>query len=178
MGWNRLNRSGLFSINGLMMTPSYEKAIAKYYKSLRICPVPLVSWSQFRYCTQTKFAEIQAQWSEKERLYTHLVEHQKVVLVTNPDLTIVYVSDNIQALTGYKPSEVIGNTPKMFQGPMTLSHSRERIRKALAAQRPICETVLNYKKDGSVYACVIELYPKFTAKGELSHYLALEKIAS
>lgn len=160
------------------MTPSYEKAVAKYYKTLRICPVPLVSWAQFRFNLQTKFAEIQAQWSEKEHLYTHLVEHQKVVLVTNPDLTIVYVSANIQELTGYKPSEVIGKTPKMFQGPMTLPHSRERIRKAIAAQRPICETVLNYKKDGTVYACEIELYPKFTAKGVLSHYLALEKIAS
>lgn len=159
------------------MTVSYEKAVAKYYQRLNRCALPVQSWALFRR-SRPSFAQIQSLWREKEFLYTHLVNDQKIVLVTTPDLTIVYVSDNIQTLTGYTPNEVIGKTPRMFQGPKTLPHSRERIRKALLEQRAICETVLNYKKDGSVYACAIELYPKFTAKGELSHYLALEKIAS
>jgi PAS domain S-box-containing protein len=100
-----------------------------------------------------------------------------VVVVTNPSLEIVFVTENMTGLNGYKPEEVIGKTPKMFQGRDTCINTSKEIGQSIKAQKPFEKTVLNYCKDGSIYHCHIQGFPIFDKKGKLTNFVALERAA-
>jgi PAS domain S-box-containing protein len=162
------------------MTKEYEKAIAKYYSKLRIVPLPLISWDLFatRPNEAVSFNVIQKEWHSKESFYKAVFQSKKAILVTNAHFEIVFASENIIKMNGYRPEEVMGKSPKIFQGKLTDEVSRNNIRKAILHRLPFKEIILNYKKNGSTYLCEIEAYPKFDAKGNLLHYIAFEKLAS
>lgn len=105
------------------------------------------------------------------------IPQDTVVVVTNPKLEIVFVTENMLGLNGYKPQEVIGSTPKMFQGKDTCIKTSKEIGMAIKAQKPFEKTVLNYCKDGSIYICHIQGFPIFDKKGNLTNFVALERAA-
>ena len=80
-------------------------------------------------------------------------------------------------MNGYVEAEVLGKRPKMFQGEATNQITSNEIRRAISDQQPFEKTVMNYKKNGDVYACLIKGFPVFNSKGQLSHYIAFEKAA-
>ncbi|MBW0482040.1 hypothetical protein O181_021755 [Austropuccinia psidii MF-1] len=55
-----------------------------------------------------------------------------------------------------------------FWGPATLKNSVGRIRKALHYQRPTVELLLNYRRDGSPFYCLVSIIPLFDANGMLT----------
>lgn len=99
----------------------------------------------------------------------------EVVLVTDLDLKIVFASNGIKKMTGYKEEEVLGKTPRMFQGPTTCKTAVEEMREAVKLQIPFEKTIQNYRKDGRVYKCKINASPVFNIKGQLTHFIAFEK---
>lgn len=105
------------------------------------------------------------------------INDKNVVVVTDPKLSIVFTTANMFALNGYRPEEVIGKSPKMFQGKDTCPKTSFAIRQAVLSQQPFDEVVLNYCKDGSIYTCRIKGYPVFDKKGVLKNFIALEKAA-
>ena len=106
-----------------------------------------------------------------------IVWENKVIVVTNPALQIVWATKNIYEMNGYKPYEVIGKHPKMFQGEATTIESRAKIKSAINRQSPFECNILNYRKDGAVYNCHIEGYPGFNKQGKLINFIALENVA-
>ena len=103
-----------------------------------------------------------------------IVWENKTILVTNPALQIILATKNIYQMNGYKPNEVIGKHPKMFQGEETSITSRKIIKVAIDKQLPFNCNIVNYRKDGRQYTCHIECYPIFNKKNQLVNYLALE----
>lgn len=99
------------------------------------------------------------------------------IIVTDANLQIVFASKGIAEMSGYQPAEVVGNSPKMFQGEETSFEKRETIREAISNQKPFDTVVVNYKKNGNMYDCHIRSFPIFNKKGELTHFIALEKAA-
>jgi PAS domain S-box-containing protein len=162
------------------MTKEYENAIAKYYSKLRIRTIPLISWDLFTTIPNeaSSFNAIQKNWNSKDVFYKVVIQSKKTIVVTNANNEIVYASGNITKMNGYSSEEVIGKSPKMFQGKLTSEVSRSNIKKAIMNKLPFKEIILNYRKDGTLYLCEIEAYPKFDAKGNLINYIAFEKLAS
>jgi PAS domain S-box-containing protein len=160
------------------MFDKYDQAWAKYQKKLRLKPLPLLSWNIFSHqiAPITAFNSLQKNWVNKEDYYKHIVN--KSVIVTDSKLTIIFVTKEISELTGFRTSEIIGQTPKMFQGTLTDDKTREKIRIAISKNHPFKEIVINYKKDGTCYKCEIEAYPKFDKKNNLINYIAFERLAS
>lgn len=105
------------------------------------------------------------------------LQNNDAILVTNANLEIVFASYGIAGMSGYEPSEVVGNSPKMFQGRDTSPKKRAEINQAIATQKPFEATLINYKKNGEIYECHIRSFPIFNKKGELTHFIALEKAA-
>ena len=120
------------------------------------------------------FSSIQKTWKEKEDYF----KENDVLIVTNTHFEIVFASKNIFDMNGYFPNEVIGKSPKMFQGPLTSRVSLDSIKVAVQKQLPFTQIITNYKKDGSLYECEINAVPKFDAKGNLVNYIAFERLAS
>ena len=161
------------------MLKEYDKAWAKYQETLSILPVPLMSWEFYNLprAEQKEFNDIQVNWSEKINYSKLKKDNPVAVLVTDANLKIVFASSNITEMNGYNYKEIMGNSPKMFQGEETSLESRKNIRMAVSQLLPFKEVILNYKKNGETYLCQIEAYPKFDKQGNFINYVAFETAA-
>mgnify|MGYP006210489489 CR=1 FL=1 len=113
-------------------------------------------------------------WNEKDLKIEERIKDE-VVLITDLDLKIVFASNGIKRMTGYKEEEVLGKTPKMFQGPATSKSVIEEIKEAIKLKVPFKKTIENYKKDGRTYKCHVDATPVYNLKGKISHFIAFEK---
>lgn len=116
------------------------------------------------------------EWAGAWPLEDMLMKKEKVILVTGPDQKIAFASSNLLTMNGYLPSEVIGRTPRMFQGKETDPKLKTIARNAIASVRPFALSLINYRKNGLPYHCRVEGHPIFDRKGKLVNFLAFETI--
>lgn len=165
----------------------YTIAKAKYISGLKVKKMPLISWNFYAEhfeslkktitdCCQLNLMAEGNHWNQQWDLKQEL-HNQTVIVVTCPKLKIIFASQNIHTMNGYKPNEVIGNSPKMFQGPQTDLTISKQISQSVKNKQPFDQVVLNYKKDGSLYKCRIKGFPIFNKKGELMNFIAFENAA-
>ena len=148
--------------------------------------VPILSWDfHYEYLNELKaiFVDLKKvskisnrfKWNDKKlQIKDRILD--EVILVTDANLKIVFASNGIKKMTGYTESEILGKTPKMFQGPKTSEIALKEIKMAIKSQIPFEKTIENYKKDGEIYKCKINSIPIFNLKGELSHFIAFESV--
>lgn len=165
----------------------YDKSVASVTEGSQIGKMPLLSWDLYSVFFRTlinsqhdlsllnQMAKVY-KWDLKLDLNEEL-QSNDAILVTNVNLQIVFASYGIAQMSGYQPAEVIGNSPKMFQGVETSAEKRAEISHAILAKKPFETTLTNYRKNGEQYECHIRSFPIFNKKGELTHFIALEKAA-
>jgi PAS domain S-box-containing protein len=105
-----------------------------------------------------------------------LVKQGKVALVTDTAQIIRFATDNMFDMNGYTPEEIIGKKPSIFQGDETSVQVRKEIRMAIQQLKPFRGTLINYRKDGTIYNCEVEEYPVFTIEKKHTHFIAFERI--
>ena len=88
---------------------------------------------------------------------------------------IVYVNPAFERLLGYSCDEVVGQNPKVLQGPDTDDTTRENIREAMASGERIRTQILNYTKDGHPLWMDINIVPIFNEQGQLAYFAAIER---
>jgi len=88
---------------------------------------------------------------------------------------IVYVNPAFEKLMGYSAADVIGQNPKILQGPGTDDKTRYKIRKAMREGISIRSQILNYDKAGNELWLDINMVPLFDEKGSLVYYAAIER---
>jgi PAS domain S-box-containing protein len=104
-----------------------------------------------------------------------------VVLVTEaepvdpPGPRIVYVNDAFERVTGYAASEVIGQTPRMLQGPRSSRAELARLRAALGTWASCRICVTNYRKDGTPFDVEFEVVPVANDDGWYTHWVAIQR---
>lgn len=165
----------------------YDSGYSTYNSKLSFKKLPLISWNFFSefsgklYATlsdqqQLNQLAVAHQWQTKLQL-NQMMQHDTVVVVTCPKLKIVYATQNMIHMNGYQPSEVIGNSPKMFQGEATCPITSREIGLAVQNKQPFDKIVTNYCKNGSLYQCHIQGFPVFNKSGELVNFIAFERAA-
>jgi PAS domain S-box-containing protein len=161
------------------MITEYDNAWAKYQNSIKKLPLPIICWDFYNdfISEESIFNNIQNHWVDKKTTL-ELAKHKGEILITDANLRIIFASKEIYKINGYAPEEIIGKTPKMFQGKETSKETSNRIGIAVKNSLPFKEVILNYKKNGDIYQCHIEAYPKFDKAGNLVNYIVFEKIAS
>lgn len=88
---------------------------------------------------------------------------------------IVFVNQAITRITGYDAIELIGQSPKIFQGPATSLQTMNEIRIALSKGKAFKGEILNYTKDGIAYWLDISITPVRDDDGEITHFAAIER---
>lgn len=107
-----------------------------------------------------------------------------VVIITEadpldaPGPRIVYANEAVQRMTGYQVSELVGQSPRLLQGPGTDQATLARIRLALSQRQPVREEIVNYARNGEPYWVEIDIAPLFDESGRLTHFIAVERDVS
>ena len=104
----------------------------------------------------------------------------EAVVITTPELDwpgpcIEYVNPAFTRLTGYRPEEVLGRTPRMLQGPLTDRSVLNRMRAELAAHGTFAGETVNYRKDGIPYIIEWQITPLHDREGRVSHWVAVQR---
>lgn len=80
---------------------------------------------------------------------------REAVVLTDADLDngprFLFVNEAFERMTGYEASEVLGETPRILQGPSTDRATLERLRRDLDTTGRFEGTVINYQKDTTPY---------------------------
>jgi len=165
---------------------NYDLAANKFFGKLEIKSLPIHSWDFYAtffdkvcqtsndICTLNNLAKIN-KWSYGGNFDEELAQKQHVIVVTDPQLRIVHATQNIMAMNGYKPEELLGQKPKMFQGAETCKETTQSIGIAIRNRESFEAVVLNYRKDGSTYKCWIKGEPILNKSGEVVNFIAYEK---
>ncbi|WP_318345787.1 PAS domain S-box protein [Flagellimonas baculiformis] len=91
---------------------------------------------------------------------------------------IVYVNRSFTQMTGYRPEEIIGQTPDILRGPKTDKDELERFYMTLTKGEPSEVIITNYRKNGTPYWINIAASPVKDINGEVSHYIAIQRDVS
>ncbi|HAI41806.1 MAG TPA: histidine kinase, partial [Maribacter sp.] len=100
---------------------------------------------------------------------------KNIVVVTDTHLNIVFATKNMWNMSQYRPDEIVGKNPKMFQGDLTSNSTLNIVSKAVKEKNPFEVTVVNYRKDGTTYNCKIQGEPVFDYNGKVVNFIAFEK---
>jgi PAS domain S-box-containing protein len=119
--------------------------------------------------------------NERERaLLSQAIESfTEGVLITGPQLdepgpAITYVNAAFEEMTGYSREELLGKTPRIFQGPKTDRAVLDRLRRLLEAGERYSGESINYRKDGSDYILDWHIVPIYGADGEITHWASMQ----
>lgn len=97
------------------------------------------------------------------------------IIITDPTQHIIYVNPAAENICGFTAEEMLGRRPgELLQGPESDPQVKERIGKALRERKPVVDTILNYRKDGTPYWVEMQIVPVFASTGELTHFLSVE----
>ncbi|KAA1086767.1 hypothetical protein PGT21_011388 [Puccinia graminis f. sp. tritici] len=94
--------------------------------------------------------------------------------LTNPrlrDHPIVLVSDGFTKVTGYERQAIVGKNCRFLQGPGTSPESVQRIRDGLNSGEGCTELLLNYRKDGTPFYCLLCIIPFRDVTGALIYFI-------
>jgi PAS domain S-box-containing protein len=166
---------------------SYDESVARFGKSQKTAKPLLLSWDIFAVHLQKIYGNV-SNLQQLEVLARNNnwnfdfgdiqdINYETVIVVTDLDIKIVFSTENIAAMTGYEAAEMIGKSPKILQGKATSQTTTKTIRNAINNQEPFDVTLVNYRKDGTAYDCVIRSFPVFDSKGRLSNFIAFENAA-
>ena len=87
-----------------------------------------------------------------------------------PDNPMIFVSDEFEEQTGYRPEEALGRKCRFLQSQDTNAHAIEAIRQGLKAETRFTIDVLNYRKDGSEFLNRLRIRPIYEGDGRLMFF--------
>ena len=125
---------------------------------------------------------------EKDKAFEqiHLLESaisrlNDVVLITDAEMgsklgpATVFVNNAFEKLTGYSKQEIIGQSPRMLQGPKTDKTQLRRIHEALIKWEPVRAELINYTKSGDEFWIELDIVPIADSTGWYTHWVAVER---
>ena len=103
------------------------------------------------------------------------------VLITDADFEqdggprIVYVNRGFERMSGYTAAEVLGQSPRLLQGPATNREVVGRLRRELVDGQGFFGQTVNYKKDGTPFDIEWSVSPVADRDGHTTHYVAVQR---
>ncbi|NVJ51694.1 MAG: PAS domain-containing protein [Gammaproteobacteria bacterium] len=90
---------------------------------------------------------------------------------------IIYANQAASDILGYSNAEIVGNSPRMFQGNETDKLTRMEIRVSLKQHKPLRSKILNFTKQGDPVWLDIHIIPLLNDAGEVTHFFASERVS-
>jgi PAS domain S-box-containing protein len=109
---------------------------------------------------------------------------QDAVLVTlaepldAPGPLILFANQSLLDQTGYHLHELLGRSPRLFQGPKTCRETTARLRRAMDQWQPSRMQVLNYRRDGQTCWIDLKVAPMADPNGWYTHWVSVQRDVS
>lgn len=87
---------------------------------------------------------------------------------------ILYANKAFKKLTGYRPNEVLGKTPKILQGAATDKREIARLAKALKKDGRFEGKAINYRKNGTPFIMHWRVLPVSVGR-QIKFWLAIQR---
>lgn len=110
-----------------------------------------------------------------------IVNMQDAVVITQPlssndqPPTIMYVNEAFTKMTGYLPSEIIGNTPILLYGANSDETLLEHVKVSMNREEACEMTNILYKKNGEEFWVHINICPIFDEKRNITHWISIQR---
>jgi len=95
-----------------------------------------------------------------------------MVVVTDQNGIIEYVNPAFEALTGYTPDEVHGNTPRMLKSGEQGAEVYQGLWRTILAGNVFRGILVNRKKSGELYHVEQSICPVRDPRGKITHFIA------
>jgi diguanylate cyclase (GGDEF)-like protein/PAS domain S-box-containing protein len=123
-----------------------------------------------------------ARADERLRLLEAVMVHaHDAVLITEAwthgqtEPQIVYANPAFTRMTGYRLEDVLGQTPRILQGPGTDRAKLDQIRGALETDQPVRVELINYDHQGRTFWVDLSIAPVRDGDGRLTHHVAVQR---
>ena len=90
------------------------------------------------------------------------------------DCPIVYASEEFYRTTRYSRDDVLGRNCRFLQGPKTDRPTIDRLSAAIKSGQESCETVLNYRRDGSSFMNLLLTAPLYDNRGSVRYFIGAQ----
>lgn len=99
------------------------------------------------------------------------------IIITSPEpgFPIVYANPAFCRMTGYSTDELIGQSPRIFQGEKSNPKVLQRLKADLEAGRDFHGATINYRKNGEPYPVEWNISRVLDGNGSVSHYISIQK---
>ena len=95
--------------------------------------------------------------------------------VDEPGPRILYANAAHNRVFGYTADELLGRSPRIFQGPKSDRAVLDRVRARLQAGEPVQAETVNYRKDGSEFVLQWEIAPVRDENGTLVNWVGTQR---
>jgi len=111
-----------------------------------------------------------------DSVYLSVIEQTPAsVIILNSDGKVKYVNPFFCKVTGYSPSDVIGNTPGFLKSPHHSEAFYSELWNTIRAGKIWKGELMNTKKDGELFYEQVTISPKKNTQGEISHFIAVKQ---
>lgn len=107
-------------------------------------------------------------------LHHALMQSFNSVVITDLEQNIVYANPSFCRQTGYAIDELIGQNPRILQGPKTDPAVIQHLRECLSEKKYFEGTTVNYRKNGEAYYVRWNITPFSTNNGDITHYVSVQ----
>ena len=90
------------------------------------------------------------------------------------DCPIVYASEEFYRTSRYSRDDVLGRNCRFLQGPKTNRTTIARIGAAIKSGQESCETVLNYRRDGTPFMNLLLTAPLYDNRGSVRYFIGAQ----
>jgi PAS domain S-box-containing protein len=125
--------------------------------------------SSLRDLTQRKRTE-----EELRRLVRGVEATAEVIIMTDTAGRIFYVNPAFTAVTGYRPEEVMGSTPRLLKSGRQPDSYYTRLWETILRGEVWTGEVTNRRKDGTLYEAALTIAPVLDSEGKRDGFVAVQ----
>ena len=113
-------------------------------------------------------------------LSTAIADLEEGVVITDarldwPGPTILFANQAMTKITRYTQQELVGKTPRIFQGTKTNRKELGRLKQELKAGRSYTGENTNYGKDGTQFEVELHISPVHDHSGSITHFVSTHR---
>lgn len=118
---------------------------------------------------------------EVTQVYAAAIQQSsEAILITDAQLAapgprILYANPAFCTMTGYSHEELLGQNPRMFQGPEADRVTTQRLRAALEQGEHFTGDTINYRKDGTAYHVEWQVTPVCGPDGQPRYFASTQR---